>query len=381
MPDIYDVVVCGAGVVGASICHHLAARGMKVAVVDSSGPAAAASGASDGAVSVCSKRPGLMTQLAVEALEYCESLAKPGNVLAGVFANRPSYYFSASDIENEALDSLRARLDGMQGPVTVKSDRTGPDSGLETGATVRRVMEITGEGHMLGFSATDAFLHAGKVDHFWPSAVREIDHGATKVRIITDDGPLEAGYVVLAMGVATNGFMPELPISPRSGQLIVTDRRQTRRTLPGALTAASYLLSKGGAKGDLAGPPVVIDPLETGQYLVGSTREDGGNHRQTDFITVKRLLEFAVQCYPPLLALRVIRVFAGVRAAVTDGLPIVGAIPGSERIVVAAGFEGDGICLSALVGREVASLIQGKDVSADIAQLSPARFYERRVAV
>ncbi|MFZ1681898.1 MAG: FAD-dependent oxidoreductase, partial [Rhizobiaceae bacterium] len=56
--DACDVVVVGAGIVGASIAHHLARRGLAVTVIDRIGPAAAASGASDGAVSVASKRPG-----------------------------------------------------------------------------------------------------------------------------------------------------------------------------------------------------------------------------------------------------------------------------------------------------------------------------------
>ncbi|MGA1315421.1 MAG: FAD-dependent oxidoreductase, partial [Rubrivivax sp.] len=47
----FDVVVAGAGVVGASVAWHAARRGMRVAVLDAVGPAAAASGASDGAVS------------------------------------------------------------------------------------------------------------------------------------------------------------------------------------------------------------------------------------------------------------------------------------------------------------------------------------------
>ena len=73
-----------------------------------------------------------------------------------------------------------------------------------------------------------------------------------------------------------------------------------------------------------------------------------------------------------------IRAFAGIRAAVADGLPIVGPLPGSPRVMLATGFEGDGICLSALIGREVAAMVRGAspgaEWSADLSSLSPARF-------
>ena len=51
---------------------------------------------------------------------------------------------------------------------------------------------------------------------------------------------------------------------------------------------------------------------------------------------------------------------------------------GADRVVMATGFEGDGICLSALIGREVASMVRGAgnsaELAADLAALSPARF-------
>ena len=42
------VLIVGAGIIGASIAHHLARRGAAVTLIDRSGPAAEASGASFG---------------------------------------------------------------------------------------------------------------------------------------------------------------------------------------------------------------------------------------------------------------------------------------------------------------------------------------------
>jgi glycine/D-amino acid oxidase-like deaminating enzyme len=74
----------------------------------------------------------------------------------------------------------------------------------------------------------------------------------------------------------------------------------------------------------------------------------------------------------------VIRVFTGVRAAIEDGLPVVGKVPGYLRVWVATGFEGDGICLSALVGREMAAAIAQRTPKDEMKDLSPCRFELKR---
>jgi glycine/D-amino acid oxidase-like deaminating enzyme len=152
--------------------------------------------------------------------------------------------------------------------------------------------------------------------------------------------------------------------------------------LPGSLTAAAYLLAKTETSRAVPLPPVVIDPLATGQFIIGSSREDHGDPSRVDFATMRRLMARAVAAWPALAERRVIRAFAGIRAAVADGLPIVGPMPGAPRILMATGFEGDGICLSALIGAEVARMARGlapsDAVAADLAALSPLRFETQR---
>lgn len=369
----YDVAVLGAGVVGASTAWHLAQRGARVVVIDATGPAAAASGASDGAVSVASKKPGVLARLATESLLYTRTLAQ-GGPLDGSFHPRSSWYFATSRPEIEALDALIAKLDLLDGPVRVGRD--GARALLPgVGDCVQRLVEIRGEGHMTGFAATRAFLSDRRIARLWPAPVAEIEPRSSDVIVALADGRrLSAGTVVAALGVATPKFFPDLPVHPLAGQLIVTDRGPLG-SLQGALTAASYLIAKTADPSRLPRPPVVIDPLMTGQMLIGSSRVDHGDPARTDFAMILRLLRSAAAAWPALAERRVIRAFVGVRAAVRDGLPIVGPLPGEPRILMATGFEGDGICLSALTGREVAAMAVGDSPAlADIAALAPARF-------
>ena len=86
----------------------------------------------------------------------------------------------------------------------------------------------------------------------------------------------------------------------------------------------------------------------------------------------------AAAIWPALSERRIIRTFVGVRAAVQDGLPIVGPMDHRGRVVMATGFEGDGICLSSLIGREVAAMVlclaPTPALDRELAALSPTRF-------
>lgn len=372
----FDLVVAGAGVVGASVAWHAAQHGMRVAVVDAVGPAAGASGASDGAVSVASKRAGVMTTLACESLAHCRRLSDSGGPLNGVFAIRPSYFFASDDQESAALDDLVAKLGAMDADVRVVRDQARAiDAIANLGPTVRRLVEIGGEGHMLGYRATQAYLASARPRCFWRDTVAGFAESGSCIDVQLGSTVLRAGHLVLALGVGSPRLLPWLPVIPRAGQLIVTDGpADGGAPLPGSVTAASYLLSKSVGSARPALTPVVIDPLATGQYLIGSSREPHGDSRRTDLSTVQALLRRAVQCYPALARRRVIRTFTGVRAAVEDGLPIVGRLGGHARAWVATGFEGDGICLSALIGREVAAMVAGLATTANLSALSPQRF-------
>jgi len=374
-PAEFDVLIAGAGIVGASVAWHLASAGLRVAIIDATGPAAAASGASDGAVSVASKKPGLMARLASESLLYTRELSN-GGPLAGAFYARPSYVFGSGAVEMSALDALVSKLADLTGPVRVTAD--GPATLLPgLGGAVDRLVVLEGEGHMPGHKAVRAYLSRPGITAIWPAPIRAIASDSNGVTLDLGHRKLRGNTLVAALGTATLDLFPALPIQPRAGQLIVTDRGPVD-ALRGSLTAAAYLVAKTGSGDQLPLPPVVIDPLTTGQYLIGSTREAHGRTDQVDFATLKSLLSRASQIWPALLNRRVIRTFAGVRAAVADGLPIVGAMPGQPRILMATGFEGDGICLSALIGREVALMVQGlapqSHWAADLAALSPARF-------
>ncbi|MEJ0068716.1 MAG: FAD-binding oxidoreductase [Pseudomonadota bacterium] len=59
-----DLAIIGTGIIGASCAYQAVKRGLKVVMVDARMPTAGTSGACDGYVSISSKKPGLVMELA-----------------------------------------------------------------------------------------------------------------------------------------------------------------------------------------------------------------------------------------------------------------------------------------------------------------------------
>lgn len=262
------VVVIGAGIVGAATAFYLSRAGAQVTVLDAQAPSAGATGASDGAVSVASKRPGVMMQLARQARDLYAQLVRE-EILTDLFHSRPTYLFARTEQEVAVIAAQQRDLDSQDEP-TLWLDRA---------MLVRRVPGVGGS--------------------------------------------------VLAAGIDSMAFLGlDKVIIPRKGQLIVTDRAAFGyAVLPGPLMSASYLASKHTPTRQQSSVNLVIDPLRTGQFLLGSSREAGILDRQTDIRTVATILREAIDVYPPLARQRVIRTFAGIRATTEDGLPISGRPP------------------------------------------------------
>jgi glycine/D-amino acid oxidase-like deaminating enzyme len=370
------VIVIGAGIVGAATAFYLSRAGAKVTVLDAKAPSAGATGASDGAVSVASKRPGVMMQLARQARDLYAQLVQD-EILTDLFHTRPTYLFARNDLEVAVIAAQQRDLD-HQGEATLWLDRTmlmRRVPGL--GASVLAGLKVPRDGHAIGYEVTHRLLACANVVPLRHTPVLELVlSGQRVIGVETPGGRLLADVVVLAAGIDSMHFLGlDKVMIPRKGQLIVTDRAAFGyAALPGPLMSASYLASKHTPTAQQSSVSLVIDPLRTGQFLIGSSRETGVLDRQTDIRTVTTILREAIDVYPPLARQRVIRTFAGIRATTEDGLPIVGRHPELDGLILATAMQGDGICLGPLVGAAVARWALGQDSAQDLAALTPARF-------
>ena len=383
-----SVIVIGSGIVGAATAYFLNARGVAVRLLDASAPAAEATGAADGAVSVASKRPGPMMTAALKGVALYGELADMG-LFAGAFKRRSTFIVAASDEECTVLEAHSAALASAGVKVETLAGSRLRQMFPALSENARMAVEVHGEGHAIGYQIVHRLLTASGIVVERDTEVKTVrlaDGGHRIAAVETNRGSFSADKVVITAGTgsaALLGFSNVL--TPRKGQLLVTERAPgLNASMPGAIMSGRYLLSKGSQKAGHAPPPrglgLVIDPLVTGQFLIGGTREDFGKRETNDIDAVSRILADAVALIPDLARLRLLRSFAGVRTAVVDGLPLIGRLPDLENGFVATGFEGDGICLGPITGKAIAQLICGEVPALDLSSFDPARFPGRGMA-
>lgn len=375
-----SIAVIGAGIVGMSAAHFLSRAGWRVTVYDAGSPASGATGSADGAVSIASKKPGPLMTLAVAAVRFYEHLTETG-ILRDEYLPRSTFVIASDEEELDVLERHAGELEASGVSIRLLK---GADLNRVIGAaapSALAALEVHGEGHAVGYRIVERLRRLGGFSIRRDCRVSgfEINNGRI-VGIISQHGSEPTDAVLLATGLGSTSFLSGLgSVRPRKGQLIVTDRAGADAPIfPGPLMSCRYLVSKGSQAAP--GAPqshslgLVVDPLRTGQFLIGGSREDRDDREATDADIVAALLRDAVALAPSLAQLRVIRVFAGLRAATGDGLPIVGRVGGAENLWIATGFEGDGICLGPLMGRICQQVICGEPVAQDISALDPARF-------
>lgn len=361
-----DAIVVGAGVVGAACADALAAAGLSVTILESRFAGGGATAAAMGHIVVMddSEAQFAMTRLsrelwearADEAPRSCEDertgtlwIAASAEEL-GLVRRKAAFYrergVAVQELDAKALAAEEPALrPGLAGALLVPGDRV-----------------VYPPHAARWFLSRAAARGARLVEGAEVSAI----HGR---RVATRSGDLEAGCVVNAAGVAAPLLTPGLPVAPRKGHLIITDR------YPGfcrrQLVELGYLASAHGAASESVA--FNLQPRATGQMLLGSSREfvgfDASINRRIRSRMIRRALEYA----PSLAALSAIRTWTGFRPATPDNLPLVGPWPEAPGLFVAAGHEGLGITTALGTARLVADAVLGRTSPIDPTPYLPTR--------
>lgn len=191
----------------------------------------------------------------------------------------------------------------------------------------------------------------------------------------TQNGELfHAGKILLASGADTR-LLPWLPIQKRKGHLLITDR------YPGMvnhqLVELGYIASAHKVTADSVA--FNLQPRQTGQILIGSSRQYGSEHLGVDAGILKRMLDRAIEYMPSLRQVSGIRVWTGFRAASEDKLPLIGP-SGEPSLYLAMGFEGLGITNALGAARLAVDALLGRPSAIDHSPYLPERFAKAREA-
>jgi D-hydroxyproline dehydrogenase subunit beta len=367
-----DVIVIGAGIVGAACADSLSRRGASVLVLESRFPGGGVTAAGMGHIVVMDDSEAqfaltaysreLWTELSADLPKDVEDdacgtlwIAETPEELPALSAKADLYTLHgipAEVLDTVALAQAEPNLrPGLAGALSVPGDRVlyPPNAArwlLEKaksrGAQVREGCEV---------SASDG----------------------TSVRLATER--LDAAHVVNAAGPRAGELTPGLPIAPRKGHLVITDR------YPGfcrhQLVELGYLKSAHAMTPGAPSTAFNVQPRATGQILLGSSREFVGWDARANPDVLAAMIRRAIAFMPRLAALSAVRVWTGFRPATPDKLPLVGRWTPADSDApgpwIAAGHEGLGITTATGTGELLAALLTGETPEIDPTPFAPNR--------
>ncbi len=118
-----------------------------------------------------------------------------------------------------------------------------------------------------------------------------------------------------------------------------------------------------------------VQPRQTGQLLIGSSRQFGNEESAVDAPILRRMIERACGYMPGLARVSAIRSWTGFRAATPDKLPLIGQ-SAQEGVYLATGHEGLGITTSLGTARLLVEQLLGRASEIPIAPYLPTRKLE-----
>jgi glycine/D-amino acid oxidase-like deaminating enzyme len=364
---IADAIVVGAGIVGAACAAELSSAGFHVTVcqdTDVVGDGATAAGMghlavmedSEAQFALTSYSQSLWRELASDLpsdAEYlpCGSLWIAADEEEMGEVRRKHRFYSSRDIPVEILDEKQL-LDaephlrtGLAGGLLM------PDDSVCYPPSAARFLLSRARAHVL-------------LSH---RVVRVSDSGVE----LANGEHVAAGLTIVAAGTATIQLLPELPIVPRKGHLVITDR------YPGwlhhQLIELGYLKSAHSVTVDSVA--FNAQPRTTGQLLIGSSRQYGTEDSTVERRMLAWMIRRAIEYMPSLAGLSALRAWTGFRPATPDKLPVIGRCPRFERVYVAAGHEGLGISTSLASARLLVDEIIGRSSAISRAAYAPERSF------
>ena len=335
----YDLVIIGAGIIGAACARECARAGLRTAVVEAGFVGGGATSAGMGHIVVMddSEAQFALTRYSQQLWHELSSELPPdveymacGTIWVAADdqemqeVRRKQQYYGARHVPTEILDS-RALYEaephlrpGLLGGLLVPEDLV-----IYAPCAAR-------------FLVRQAQAHA--CDLYLDKVVELRDDGP----VLEKSGALHAGAIINAAGTWAHQLTPGLEMRPRKGQLVITDRYPgfVRHQLVelGYLKSAHTLTAESFAFN--------VQPRMTGQLLIGSSRQFGVEDKSVDNHIIAGMLARACAYLPQLARMSAIRCWTGFRAATPDKLPLIGQCPGHERLYLATGHEGLGITTS-----------------------------------
>lgn len=378
VPRTADVVVIGAGAVGAACAFFAAQAGLRVAVVERGAIAGGTSSAGEGNLLVSDKEAGPELALA----QYSQSLWRGELAQFG----RLWEFEAKGGLVVSATPATQARLERLAGRQRTAGTAVELVTAQELGGLEPQLNpELAGGAYYPQDAQVQPLLataHLLRLARAWGASVHTrtrvtafVRDGDVVAGVVTDRGTISAGAVVNAAGTWARAIAElagvNVPVLPRKGCVLVTE------PLPDMVRhkvyAAEYVDNVASSDVGLQTSPVV-EATGGGTILIGSSRERVGFDNSVNLRVLAEMAGKAVALFPFLADVRALRSYSGFRPYCPDHLPVIGADPRAPGLWHACGHEGAGIGLSVGTGALIAASLTGAAPAMDAAPFAPERF-------
>lgn len=345
----YDLVVVGAGIMGATAALHAAKGGMRVLVIERDAVGSGASGVNAGTLSLQIKRVRLMPY----ALAGHAWWQAAGDAVG--FKRTGSYTLAFNEREAALLDER----------MTLKREAGAPIEMISPAQVRAREPALSDRIVAASYCAEDghadstrtgiylrSLLRAVQIEVTEHAPVHAIDAGDAGFRVQTRSGGVTGKRLLIASGAWTREVAAligvGLPIEARVNTVSVTETGPARLSA-GVGHATGLLTLKQKANGSFL--------IGGGWQGRGSPAEGRGEVAADTLLQNLRLARYAV---PAIARTRIIRSWTGFEAFVPDYYPLAGALPGVANAFVLACVRG-GYTIGPCIGPLVADLILGRE--------------------
>ena len=364
-----SVVIVGGGIVGMATAYYLAKAGVPSIVVERDAIGSHASGFAYGGLSPLTGFgiPGPLAQVAQEGMRLHTELAERVVEETGIgidFRMRPSLALAFTEADARRLQSALAWQQQQPGYAARWLDA----------AAARRVepriaedaigaLSIEGTADVEPYRLVLALTRAAEargvtVRHGRVTGLRR--RGSAVTHVVMERDEIACDTVVLAMGPWRAEAAPwlDLPIEvrPLKGQIL-------RLQAPGPPVACSV----GWGHNYATTKP-------DGLLWAGTTEEEAGFDEETTREARDEVGAALVKMLPAMADAQIVHQTACLRPVVSDGLLLLGRVPGLDGAYMATGAGRKGILLSPAMSRAVADLILTGKCGLALDAFAPGRF-------